>query len=173
GVQDYDRDGKTEVFEVLAYTEKVTGEVVVEQEVIDFILDRGGGDAGIIPQAGAIADLGIKHLAGGQRLVFLDKVDNVERHEVVAAPRHIRQPLVDYNRHNANVLAEHRCGVDRKRGAALIARQRLNRIKRVHTIADFSAKVWTQYAVSKDSIKNRTEVYALLELNRTHLEVLM
>ena len=61
------------MLEVLAYTEKISREVVIEKEVLDFILDRGGGDAGIILQAGAIADLGVETLAGCQSFVFLNE----------------------------------------------------------------------------------------------------
>lgn len=60
------------MLEVLTDTEKISGEVVVESEVLDFALDLGGGDAGIIPQAGAIADLGVENLTSGERLVFLN-----------------------------------------------------------------------------------------------------
>jgi len=60
--------------------EEVSGVVVVEHEVLDFALDCSGGYAGIIPQAGAVADLGVETLAGCQSFVFLDKRDNVKRH---------------------------------------------------------------------------------------------
>ena len=54
------------MLEVLTDTEEVSRQVVVEKEVLDFILYRSGGDAGIILQAGAVADLGVEDLAGCQ-----------------------------------------------------------------------------------------------------------
>ena len=35
-------------------------------QVRDFIPDLCGGDAGILPQAGAVADLGVEHLTSGE-----------------------------------------------------------------------------------------------------------
>lgn len=75
------------MLEVLTDTEEIGGEVVVESEVLDFALDLGGGDAGIIPQAGAITDLGVEYLTSGEGFVLLNEIENVERHLVVAAPR--------------------------------------------------------------------------------------
>lgn len=77
------------MLEVLTDTEEVCGEVVVESKILDFALDLGGGDAGIIPQAGAIADLGVEYLTSGERFVFLDEIENVERHLIVATPGNI------------------------------------------------------------------------------------
>lgn len=114
-VEDKHADGEAEVLEVLTDAEKVCGEVVVENEVLDFILDRGGGDAGIIPQPCAIAHLGVEALAGGESFVFLYEVENIERHLVVAAPRYIRELIVYERRHDVGVFAEHRLRIDGER----------------------------------------------------------
>lgn len=74
----------------------------------DVALDRGGGDAGIIPQPGAEADLGVKELAGCQRFIFLDKVDDMERHLIVAAPGNIGELIIKNDRHDVSIFTEHR-----------------------------------------------------------------
>lgn len=99
-------------------------------------------------------DLGVKELAGCQRLVLLDKTDNVERHliisrsvdelKVVAAPRHIAEAIVNDSRDDVDVFSARQSGraddledrrrVDGERGAGFIARKRFNgiEIKKVH-----------------------------------------
>lgn len=94
-------------------------------------------------------DLGVKQLAGCQRLVLLDKVDDVEGHliishsvdelKVVAAPRDIAEAIVNDClpfgrrakgcRHDVNVLFEYGGRVDSERGAGLVARQRLHGVE--------------------------------------------
>lgn len=125
GIKDDDTDGEAEVFEVLADTEEVRGEVVVEREVLDFTLDSRLLTLDFVLQTRPEADLGIKELAGCQRLVLLDKVDNVEGHLIVAAPRHIAEAIVNDSRHDVNILFEYGGRVDSERGAGFIARQRL------------------------------------------------
>ena len=44
--------------------------------------------------------------------IFLDKVKNVERHLIVAAPRYIRELIVNESRHDVNVLLEYRGRID-------------------------------------------------------------
>lgn len=139
------------MLEVLTDTEKVCCEVVVEKEVLDFILDRGGGDAGIIPQPCAIADLGVEALAGGEGFVFLYEVENIERHLVVAAPRDIRELIVYERRHDVGVLPEHRLRIDGERSTGFKTGQLLHGaeikvvgIKRkVHNIEVGCSKLWT------------------------------
>ena len=137
------------MLEVLTDAEEISRKVVVEKEVLDFILDLGGGDAGIIPQAGAIADLGVEYLTSGEGFVLLDVLDDFERHLVVAAPRDIREIFVNYCRHNVNLLTED-CGrVDGERCTGFIAGHVLDKVvvkfgkRKVHNHADFSAKLWT------------------------------
>ena len=87
------------------------------------------GDAGIIPQAGAIADLGVEYLTSGDGFVLLDVLDDFERHLVVAASGNIRKVFVNDGRHNIDFLTED-CGrVNGERGAGLESRKRLNRIE--------------------------------------------
>jgi len=111
------------VLETLTDTEKVSGEVVIEKEVLDFAFDGGGGDAGIKPQTGTVADLGVETLAGYQSCIFLNERENVERHLIVTSPRNIREPVIDNSRHNVNVILENGSGVDRKRNTSLKAGQ--------------------------------------------------
>ena len=127
--------GEAKVLEVLTDAEEVSGEVVVKKEVLDIILDLCGGFGGAVLQPGAIADLGVEALAGCQSFVFLDESKQVERHLIVAAPRNVRERIVNNCRHNVNFLTEHGGRVDRKRSTGFIARQRFNGviIKKVHT----------------------------------------
>ena len=83
------RYGEAEVLEVLADAEKIRGEVVVEKEVLDIILDLCGGFGGAILQSGSVADFGVETLAGCQCFIFLDEREQVERHLIVAAPRNV------------------------------------------------------------------------------------
>jgi len=94
-------------------------------EVIDFLFYGIVGDAGIVAQTCAISDFGVETLAGGQSFVFLDERENVERHLVVSAPRHIREAIINDSRHNVNVFFENRLRVDRKRCASRQAGQLL------------------------------------------------
>ena len=55
-----------EVLEVLAHTEEVRGQSVVEQEVLDLPLDIAATRIGIVLQPAAVAHLGIEHLTGGE-----------------------------------------------------------------------------------------------------------
>ena len=95
------------MLEVLTDAEKVSGEVVVEKEVLDIILDLCGGFGGAVLQPGSIADLGVETLAGCQSFVFLDEREQVERHLIVAAPRNIAKAIVYDSRHNIHVLLEY------------------------------------------------------------------
>ena len=56
------------MLEVLADPEEITGQSVVEQEVIDLLLDRSGACLGVVLQAAAVAHFGIALLASGKRL---------------------------------------------------------------------------------------------------------
>ena len=117
------------MLEVLTDAEEISRKVVVEKEVLDFILDLGGGDAGIIPQAGAIADLGVEYLTSGEGFVLLDVFDDFERHLIVAAPGNIREIFVNDCRHNVDFLTED-CGrVDGERSTGLEARKRFDGVK--------------------------------------------
>lgn len=138
-VENKHRHGEAEVLEVLADAEKVCGEVVVKEEVIDSRLDRCGGFGGAVLQPRTVADLGVETLAGCQSFIFLDERKQVERHlitshsvgelKVVAAPRNVRERIVYDGRHDVNALTEHGGGVDGERGAGLIARQRLDGVE--------------------------------------------
>lgn len=117
------------MLEVLTDTEEVSREVVVKEEVVDFILDVGGGDAGIIPQAGAITDLGVETLAGCQSFVFLNERKNVERHLIVASPGNVREAVVYDSRHNIHILTEHGLRVDGEGGTSVEAGQVFNGVE--------------------------------------------
>ena len=127
-VEDKHGHGEAEVLKVLTDAEEVSGEVVVESEVLDCTLDGGGGFGDAVLQAGSVADLGVETLAGCQSFVFLDEREQVERHLIVAAPGNIRERIVYDSRHNVNVLTEHGGRVDGERGAGLEARKRLDGI---------------------------------------------
>lgn len=118
--------GEAEVLEVLTDAEKVSGEVVVKEEVIDSRLNRCGGFGGAVLQPRTVADLGVEALAGCQSFVFFDEREQVERHLIVAAPRNIAKAIVYDSRHNIHVLLEYGRGVDCERCAGLEARKRLD-----------------------------------------------
>lgn len=134
---------------VLIDAEAVSGDVVVKEEVVDSRLDRGRGFGGAVLQPRTIADLGVEALAGYQCFIFLDEREQVERHLIVAAPRNVRERIVNGSRHHVNVFFENGSRVDGERGAGLEARKRLDRVKievgkrKVHNLLRFSAKLWT------------------------------
>ena len=96
------------MLEVLANAEVIRGDVIVKKEVLDFALDGGSSKTSVVAQTAAETDFSIKHLARGERLVVLDELQYVERHIVVASPRHIRKRVVDDDRHDVNVFFEDR-----------------------------------------------------------------
>ena len=107
GIEDDDRDAEGEVLEVLAHTEEIGRQGVVEQEVLDLLLDARRTLVGVVFKAAAVADFGIEHLACGERLVALDEFKDVEGHGVVAAPRDIGKRVIDDDRHDVRVFLEH------------------------------------------------------------------
>lgn len=143
------------MLEVLTDAEKVCGEVIVKEEVIDSRLDRCGGFGGAVLQPRTIADLGVEALAGCQSFVFLDERVQVERHLIVAVPRNIRESIVYDSRHNIHILLEHGRGIDSERGTGLKARKRLDRVKvevgkrEVHINADLCSEVMDRMRCAK------------------------
>ena len=99
------------MLEVLAHTEEVRGQGVVEQEVLDLPLDIAATRVGVVLQAAAVANLGIEHLAGSEGLVTLDEVNDVVRHAVVRSPGDIGQRLVNDGGHDVHILLEHLAAV--------------------------------------------------------------
>ena len=83
------------MLELLAHTEEVTCEVVVQHKVIHLRLHLCGGKLCVIDKSTAIADFGIEHLASAHCLVRLDEVDNVVRHLIVTSPRDVLHLVVD------------------------------------------------------------------------------
>ena len=74
------------MLELLAHTEDVTCEVVVQHKVIHLRLHLCGGKLRVIDKSAAIADFGVEHLAGGECLVGPDEVDDVVGHLVAGTP---------------------------------------------------------------------------------------
>ena len=62
-----------QLLEVLAHTEEIRGQGVVEQEVLDLLLDRRAALVGAILQAAAVADFGVEHLARREGFIVLDE----------------------------------------------------------------------------------------------------
>ena len=79
------------MLEVLAHTEEVTCEVVVQHKLIHLC----GGLLCVIDKSAAIADFGIEHLTSAHRLVRLDEVNDVVRHLVVTSPWDVLHLVVD------------------------------------------------------------------------------
>lgn len=109
-------------------------------------------------QSRTVADLGIETLAGCQSFILLDEREQVERHLIVAAPRNVRERIVNNGRHDVIVFTEDRCRVDNERCEGLEARKRLNGIKiefrkrKVHNLWLFSTKLWTVLGMRKDAV---------------------
>ena len=96
------------MLEVLTYAEVIRGDVVVKKEILDFALDGGSSKTSVVVQTAAETDFSIKHLARGERLIVLDELQYVERHIVVASPRHIRDRVVNDDRYDVNVFFKYR-----------------------------------------------------------------
>ena len=79
------------MLEVLAHTEEVTCEVVVQHKVIHL----RGGKPRVIDKSAAIADFCVEHQASAHRLVRLDEVNDVVRHLIVTSPRDVLHLVVD------------------------------------------------------------------------------
>ena len=89
-IENYHAHGKTEVFEVLANTEKITRHVVIQEELLDLVHHFPFAHfISLVHQSASIAHLCIEHLASAQCLITLNQIDNVIRHLVVCSPRHI------------------------------------------------------------------------------------
>lgn len=83
------------MLELLAHTEEVTCEVVVQHKVIHLRLHLCGGKLRVIDKSAAIADFGVEHLASAHCLVRLDEVNDVVRHLVVTSPWDVLHLVVD------------------------------------------------------------------------------
>ena len=83
------------MLELLAHTEEVTCEVVVQHKVIYLRLHLCGGKLCVIDKSAAIADFGVEHLASAHCLVGLDEVNDVVRHLIVASPWDVPHLVVD------------------------------------------------------------------------------
>ena len=94
-IEDDHADAKAEVLEVLAHTEEVTCEVVVQHKVIHLRLHLCGGKIRVIDKSAAIADFSIEHLASAHCLVRLDEVNDIVRHLIVTSPWDVLHLVVD------------------------------------------------------------------------------
>ena len=94
------------MLEVLAHTEEVTCEVVVQHKVINLRLDLCGGKFRVIDKSAAIADFSIEHLASAHCLVRLDEVNDVVRHLIVTSTRDVLHLVVDDDCGNVVLLFE-------------------------------------------------------------------
>lgn len=83
------------MLEVLAHTEEVTCEVVVQHKVIHLRLHLCGGKLCVIDKSAAIADFSIEHQASAHRLVRLNEVNDIVRHPIVTSPWDALHPVVD------------------------------------------------------------------------------
>ena len=83
------------MLELLAHTEDVTCEVVVQHKVIHLRLHLCGGKLRVIDKSTAIADFSVEHLASAHCLVRLDEVNDIVRHLIVASPWNVLHLVVD------------------------------------------------------------------------------
>lgn len=93
-------DGKAEVFEILAHTKPIGSEVVVEKPLLNGIGRGLCGFGQVVDKTRSEADLRVEKLAGSQRLIAFDKVNDVVGHLIVAAPRHISEVVIHNNGRN-------------------------------------------------------------------------
>ena len=82
---------------------------VLEEEIGDLLLDIGGTLAGIVLETLTVAHFGVPLLAGGQRLVGFNLLEDVVGHEVVRSPRDVLGMVIQLNRRNLTILFEE-CG---------------------------------------------------------------
>ena len=98
------------MLELLAHTEEVTCEVVVQHKVIHLRLHLCGGKLRVIDKSAAIADFSVEHLASAHCLVRLDEINDVVRHLIVTSPRDVLHLVVDdYWRDVVLLLEDFRC----------------------------------------------------------------
>ena len=121
GIEDDDRDAEGEVLEVLADTEEIRGQGVVEQEVLDLLLDARRTLVGVVFKAAAVAHFGVEHLTRRERFIVLDEFEDIVGHGVVAAPWHIGQRVVNDSRHDVRVFLEDLAAVNLKRSTRVQA----------------------------------------------------
>lgn len=95
--------------------------IVVKEEVLDFTLDLWRSDAGVVAQPRPVAYLGIEYLVGCECFVLFYERKDVERHLIIAAPRHIADAVGKDGRHNVDILLEYGCGADGERRPCLKA----------------------------------------------------
>ena len=94
------------MLELLAHTEDVTCEVVVQHKVIHLRLHLCGGKLCVIDKSAAIADFSIEHLASAHCLVRLDEINDIVRHLIVTSPRDVLHLVVDDDWCNVVLLLE-------------------------------------------------------------------
>lgn len=94
------------MFEILAHTKPIGSEVVVEKPLLNGIGRGLCGFGQVVDKTRSEADLRVEKLAGSQRLIAFDKVNDVVGHLIVAAPRHISEVVIHNNGRNIAVLLE-------------------------------------------------------------------
>ena len=104
-------DAKAEVFEIEASAEEIIRHVIFKEEICDLLLDIGGTLAGIVLETLTVAHFGVPLLAGGQRFIGFNLLEDVVGHEVVRAPRDVLGVVIQLNRRQLPVLLEERGGV--------------------------------------------------------------
>ena len=97
------------MFEIEASAEEIIRHVVLKEEIGDLLLDIGGTLAGIVLETLTVAHFGVPLLAGGQRLVGFNLLEDVVGHEVVRAPRDVLGVVIQLDRRNLAILFEE-CG---------------------------------------------------------------
>ena len=94
------------MLDLLAHTEDVTCEVVVQHKVIHLRLHLCGGKLRVIDKSAAIADFSVEHLASANCLVRLDEINDVVRHLIVTSPRDVLRLVVDNDWRDVVLLLE-------------------------------------------------------------------
>ena len=102
-------DTEAEVLEIEASAEEIISHVVLKEEIGDLLLDIGGTLAGIVLETLTVAYFGVPLLAGGQRFIGFNLLEDVVGHEVVRSPRDVLGMVIQLNRRNLAILFEE-CG---------------------------------------------------------------
>ena len=97
------------MLEIEASAEEIIRHVVLEEEIGDLLLDIGGTLAGIVLETLTVAHFGVPLLAGGQRFVGFNLLEDVVGHEVVRSPWDVLGVVIQLNRRNLAILFEE-CG---------------------------------------------------------------
>ena len=60
------------MLEILTHAKKIRGDIVVQTEILDLLFNGSSTSVGVVLEACAIADFGVKELTCGEGFIVLD-----------------------------------------------------------------------------------------------------